>query len=289
MAIPILLKTTIGAVADDWNVGRFSLLAAHLRTLQDARGEQRYEVFARDRVESAAGDDRDLAQAATGAYAQLWLIAADTVGALTKTDIENIASFRRAGGGILLTRDHQDLGACLANLGALGATQYFQSVNPDPEPSRRCRDDRETLSISWPNFHSGANGDLQRVTPVEPVHALMKRPAGGVIQRLPAHPHEGAVGVPDSLGASARLIAQGHSTTTGTAFNLCVAVEEAGQGRAVSDSSFHHFCDYNWDPRRGCPSFVNETPGFEVLTSPRALDDVHSYVENIAAWLSRQC
>lgn len=288
MAIPILMKTTIGAVADDWNVGRFSLLAAHLRTLQDARGELRYEVFARDRVESAAGDDRDLAQAATGAYAQLWLIAADTVSALTETDIENIRRFRLGGGGILLTRDHQDLGACLSNLGALGATQYFQSVNPDPEPTRRCRDDRETPSISWPNFHSGANGDLQRVTPVDPVHALMKRPVGGVIERLPAHPHEGAVGVPDSLGGSARVVARGRSVTTGTAFNLCVAVEEAGQGRAVSDSSFHHFCDYNWDPRRGCPSFVNETPGFEVLNSPHALDDVHRYVENIAAWLSGQ-
>src|SRR5215831_9289048 len=288
MAIPILMKTTIGAVADDWNVGRFSLLAAHLRTLRDARGELRYEVFARDRVENAAGDDRDLALAATGAYAQVWLIAADTVGALTETDIENINGFRRAGGGILLTRDHQDLGACVTKLGALGATQYFQSVNPDPEPARRCRDDRGTPSISWPNFHSGANGDLQRVTPLEPVHVLMKRPAGGVIQQLPAHPHEGAVGVPDALGGSARVVAQGRSTTSGTAFNLCVAVEEAGQGRAVSDSSFHHFCDYNWDPRFGCPSFVDETPGFEVLSNPRALDDVHSYVENIAAWLDGQ-
>ena len=288
MAIPILLKTTIGAVADDWNVGRFSLLAARLRTLQDAHGQPRYEVFARNRVENAAGDDRDLAQAAAGAYAQLWLVATDTVGALTETDVENIARFRRAGGGILLTRDHQDLGACLAKLGALGASQYFQSVNPDPDPSRRCRDDQETPAISWPNFHSGANGDLQKVTVAEPVHALMKRPGGGIIQRLPAHPHEGAVGVPDSLGGSARVVAQGRSSTTGTAFNLCVAVEEAGQGRAVSDSSFHHFCDYNWDPRLGCPSFVNETPGFEVLSSPRALDDVHRYVENIAAWLSGQ-
>jgi hypothetical protein len=288
MAIPILLKTTIGAVADDWNVGRFSLLATHLRAVQDARGRLRYEVFARDRVENTAGDDRDLALAATGKYAQLWLIATDTVGALTETDVENIARFRRAGGGILLTRDHQDLGACLAKLGALGASQYFQSVNLDPDPSHRCRDDQETPAISWPNFHSGANGDLQKVTVAEPVHALMKRPGGGIIQRLPAHPHEGAVGVPDSLGGSARVVAQGRSSTTGTAFNLCVAVEEAGQGRAVSDSSFHHFCDYNWDLRLGCPSFVNETPGFEVLTSPRTLDDVHSYVENIAAWLAGQ-
>jgi hypothetical protein len=286
MAIPILLKTTIPSVADDWNVGRFSLLAQHLRNLRGTNGDARYTVVAHDRIESADGDDRDLADAGRGAYAQLWLIATDTVGALTNTDVENIARFRRAGGGILLTRDHQDLGACLTKLGALGASQYFQSVNPDPDPSRRCCDDQETPSISWPNFHSGANGDLQTVTATEPIHALMRRPRGGVMHRLPAHPHEGAVGVPDALSGSARVIAQGRSATTGCAFNLCVAIEEPGQGRAVADSSFHLFCDYNWDPRLGCPSFVTEKPGSEVLASPGALDDTYAYVENIATWLS---
>jgi hypothetical protein len=57
-------------------------------------------------------------------------------------------------------------------------------------------------------------------------------------------------------------------------------------GRAVSDSSFHHFCDYNWNPRMGCPSFVNERAGEDVLSSPDTLGDGHRYVENIAAWLA---
>ena len=57
-------------------------------------------------------------------------------------------------------------------------------------------------------------------------------------------------------------------------------------GRAVSDSSFHHFCDYNWNPRMGCPSFVSEPGGEDVLSSPDALDDGRRYVENIAAWLA---
>ena len=57
-------------------------------------------------------------------------------------------------------------------------------------------------------------------------------------------------------------------------------------GRVVSDSSFHHFCDYNWNPRMGCPSFVNEPPGAAVLARPDALDDTRQYVENIAAWLA---
>jgi hypothetical protein len=60
-----------------------------------------------------------------------------------------------------------------------------------------------------------------------------------------------------------------------------------GTGPAVSDPSFHHFCDYNWDPRKGAPTFVTEPPGDGVLDSPNSLDDTHRYVENIAA--RRQC
>lgn len=91
----ILLKTTIGALDNDWNVGGFSLLAEHLRSLKDSCGSPLYEVA-------------------------------------------------------LLSRDHQDLGACVTRLGALGATQYFHTANPDPDESHRHTDDRETPSISWP-------------------------------------------------------------------------------------------------------------------------------------------
>jgi len=286
MPTRILLKTTIGPLADDWNIGRFSLLAQHLREVKDSSGRSRYEVSARDRSENSRGDDTDFERAAAGAFDQLWLIAVDTTGALTETDVANIARFRQRGGGILLTRDHQDLGACLTKLGTLGATQYFQTCNPDPDPERRCRDDLDTPTISWPNFHSGANGDLQTVITPAPAHPLMSTASGDAVRRLPAHPHEGSVGVPEALRAGARVVAQGRSATTGVPFNICVAVEEPGLGRAVSDSSFHHFCDYNWNPRMGCPSFVNEPPGDGVLARPDALRDTHHFVGNIAAWLA---
>jgi hypothetical protein len=71
-------------------------------------------------------------------------------------------------------------------------------------------------------------------------------------------------------------------------FNLCVAVDTEAEGRAVSDASFHHLCDYNWDPRLGAPSFVSEAPGDAVLRHPERLADAHRYVENIAAWLDRR-
>lgn len=286
MQTRILLKTTISAIPDDWNVGRFSLLVEHLRALTDSSGRTLYDVFARDRVEDGARRDADLEDAAAGAYDQLWLIAADTTGALTSEDVENISRFRANGGGILLTRDHQDLGACLTKLGPVGATQYFHTVNVDPDGSHQCRDDIDTPSISWPNFHSGANGDLQTISVLEPIHPLMRVAEGRLIRRLPAHPHEGSVGVPASLQQSAREVAQGRSATTGAAFNICVAIEEPKQGRVVSDSSFHHFCDYNWNTQLGCPSFVDEPPGAQINSEPDALHDGHCYVQNIAAWLA---
>ena len=122
----------------------------------------------------------------------------------------------------------------------------------------------------------------------EPLHPILRRASGEPIRRLPAHPHEGAVGTPERLKDRARVIACGRSQRSGARFGLAVAVDEPGLGRAVSDSSFHHIADYNWDPRLGCPSFVTEPPGDEVLRDPAALDDVKTYVDNIAEWLSRR-
>jgi hypothetical protein len=286
MTTRLLLKTTIGAAQNDWNVGRFSLLAEHLRSLRDPSGTPLYEVVARNRAENAAGDDSDLAALADGAFDQLWLVGTDVTGALTAGDVEHVIRFRRRGGGTLLSRDHQDVGACITRLGPLGLTQYFHTANADPDESHRCLDDRETPSISWPNFHSGRNGDLQSVSPLEPLHPLMRRASGEGIRSLPAHPHEGSVGVPKTLETVARVVAHGRSLTTGARFNLCVAVEEPGMGRGVSDASFHHFADYNWDPRKGAPTFVTEPQGDGVLRSPDSLNDTHQYVENIAAWLA---
>ena len=161
------------------------------------------------------------------------------------------------------------------------------------DESRHVRDDIETKTISWPNYHSGRNGDFQKITPVEPVHELLLRPASpsGLIEFLPAHPHEGAVGVP-SGERRARVIATGQSLITGRSFNLAVALERAPDedgnllGRAVAESSFHHFVDYNWDVEKGCPSFVTEPPGDAIRNYPARLDDVKAYVRNLAQWLA---
>ena len=156
-------------------------------------------------------------------------------------------------------------------------------------PRRRRRDDdRFTISVSWPNYHSGKNGDVQKIRAAGPVHPLLRRPDGTVIDTLPAHPHEGAIGVPGD--EVARVIAVGKSLVSGKDFNLIVAFEGASGertlGRAAVESSFHHFADYNWDTRSGAPSFVDDPEGSAIARDPSLLADVKTYVRNAARWLA---
>jgi hypothetical protein len=289
--IKILLQTTIPWAEDDWSVERFSILREWLASLEDGEGNRLCEVTARDR-EPGGGDDPVLSALDASDFDELWLFAVDTGDGLTKTDCAGITRFRQRGGGVLATRDHQDLGSCLCTLGGIGAAHFFHTLNPEPDESRRCADDTQTTNISWPNYHSGSNGDFQEITPVEPVHELLRRDAhGGLIRFFPAHPHEGAVGVPAGE-RTARVIATGVSLQTKRPFNLAVAFDSSTDahgnrlGRGIAESSFHHFVDYNLDTDKGCPSFVAEPPGDGYRRDPAALEDIKAYVRNLALWLA---
>ena len=291
--VQILLQTTIPASDDDWTIDRFSLLHEHLSSITDEQGNPLYEITARNREDDGAGNDKLLTTLDTTKFDELWLFAVDTGNGLSKPDCEGITRFRQRGGGILSTRDHQDLGSSLCTLGGVGEAHFFHSRNLEPDTSRHARDDQDTVEISWPNYHSGANGNYQRVTVVEPVHELLKSSenSSGVIEYFPAHPHEGSVGVPES-GEHARVVATSVSQATGNTFNLVVALEadidRHGNrcGRAVAESSFHHFVDYNWDINKGCPSFLVEPPGHEIERDPARMRDIKTYVANLARWLA---
>ncbi len=289
----ILLQTTIPPTEDDWHIGRFSLLNEYLSGLRDEAGRLLCEVTARDRATNADGDDEVLSRLDATDFDELWLFAVDTGDGLTKADCHGITRFRQRGGGILSTRDHQDLGSSLCTLGGVGRAHFFHSKHQDPDETRRARDDQATTDISWPNYHSGSNGDYQVVTAAWPTHELLRNassPSGG-IEYFPAHPHEGGVGVPAGED-QARVIATGTSRVTKRPFNLIVAFETEQDrhgnmlGRAVAESSFHHFVDYNWDTSRGCPSFLAEPPGDQIKREPEKLADVKTYVRNLALWLA---
>ena len=285
--IKILLQTTIAQTDDDWHIGRFSLLSDYLRGLRAADGTPLTVVETRDRVPPGRPDPV-LSRLDESDYDQLWLFAVDTGDGLTQEDCAGISRFRRRGGGMMVTRDHHDLGSSVCNLGGVGSAHYFHSKNPHPDPSHRVNDDPDNPDIQWPNYHSGANGDYQEIQVTGAPHVLLSDPAspGRVIHYLPAHPHEGAVGAPPD-DSTARVIAKGHSSVTGREFNLMVAFEpSAAGGPAVAESTFHHFVDYNWDINTGAPSFVTDPPGNKLAKFPEALEDTRKYVRNLALWLA---
>jgi hypothetical protein len=287
MPIRILLQTTIPTTEDDWSIARFSMLHQYLASLQNESGEPLCEVVSRDRESDANGDDPILSTLADSDFDQLWLFAVDIGNGISLKDCEGITAFRKRGGGILATRDHMDLGSSLCTLAGVGDAHFFHTKNPDPDSTRHCIDDPYTTYILYPNYHSGRNGDYQVITRTDHDHDLLKNPdsPSGYIEFFPAHPHEGAVGTTDKT-PDARVIATGKSAVTGRSFNLAVAFDQPLLGRAVAESTFHHFCDYNWDPQTGCPSFVDEPPGNTMQTTPGALADIHAYMRNLALWLT---
>ena len=282
----ILLQTTIATRDDDWSIARFSRLGALLRDQRDQMGNPIYDVTMRDR-DPADAPDTVLSTIDTSDFDQLWLFAVDMGDGLTSEDCQAISRFRRNGRGLLVTRDHMDLGSSVCTLSGVGDAHYFHSSHQDPDPGRRKRDDPYTTSISWPNFHSGANGDFQEIEVVGAAHPVLanSRSPTGAIRYLPSHPHEGGIGAPD--GENARVILRGRSIVTGLAFNIAVAFEPGEHGGpAIAQSTFHHFADYNWDPASGAPSFVGEPPGDGLKRVPEAMADTHQYALNVAAWLA---
>ncbi|HEY2863729.1 MAG TPA: hypothetical protein VGK37_08940 [Casimicrobiaceae bacterium] len=154
---------------------RFSLLRSLLESQVDECGNPLFAVTTRNRL--GVESDPVLSTLDSSDVDELWLIAADEGDGMPIADREGITRFHRRGGGLLVTRDHQDLGSSVYNLGSVGGAHFFHSKNPEPDESRHVPDDVETKAISWPNYHSGRNGDFQKITPVEPVHELLLRPA----------------------------------------------------------------------------------------------------------------
>ena len=193
--IRILLQSTIPFTQDDWTIERFSLLRAYLSSLTNADGDPLVDVQVRNREANATGDDTVLSRLDRRDLDELWLFAADAGNGLTTRDCEAITRFRQSGGGILVARDHQDLGSSICTIGGIGAAHFFHSSHLDPDPSLRSRDDQDTPTVSWPNYHSGRNGDYQRVTVVEPVHELMRNPnsPSGLIEFFPHTRMKGAL------------------------------------------------------------------------------------------------
>jgi hypothetical protein len=283
----LLLQTTIEGDPDDWNIDRFGRLRAFLSGLKDTSGRPIFEVTARNRTRRGEPDPV-LSNLPASDFNQLWLFAVDNGDGLTAQDCEGIRQFRQLGGALMVTRDHMDLGSSICSLGPIGEAHHFHSRNCEPDEGRHRVDNPFAPGISWPNYHSGANGDFQQVWAVGAIHPVMRDrlSESGVIPYLPSHPHEGAVSAPRG-DPNSRVIVEGRSAITGRRFNIAIAFEQSSEGgRALAQSTFHHFADYNWDTSLGSPSFVSESPGNGMSTFPDALRSTKQYVLNVACWLA---
>src|SRR5215469_13009811 len=115
----ILLQTTIPYIEDDWHIGRFAQLRDLLAGMRNSDGSPRFEVTARNR-DAPGAPDHVLSKLDVSVFDELWLFAVDTGDGLTAADCEAIGRFRRRGGGLLVARDHMDLGSSVCTLGGVG-------------------------------------------------------------------------------------------------------------------------------------------------------------------------
>jgi hypothetical protein len=135
--IKILLQTTIVPTEDDWSIARFSLLADLLSKAVGDNGQSLYDVTVRDRGRLDAPDPV-LSTLDKSGFDQLWLFAVDTGNGLTPADCDAISRFRQVGGGLLVTRDHMDLGSSICALGGVGAAHFFHTPIKTPIRPRTC-------------------------------------------------------------------------------------------------------------------------------------------------------
>src|SRR4030095_13346528 len=123
--IRILMQTTIPFAEDDWHVCRFSLLRDELAALKDDAGNALCEVTTRNREIDTAGNDPVLSTLDQSDFDELWLFAIDLGDGLTTTDCQGITRFRQRGGGLMATRDHENLGTSLCTPRRTGQAPFF--------------------------------------------------------------------------------------------------------------------------------------------------------------------
>lgn len=255
----ILVQTTLREGEGEWQIDRFSSLVSLLH------GDG-HSVVARNRRPRADGSDPVLSSLDTSEFDELWLFAADRGNALAPADVRGILRFRERGSGIFTSRDSENIGVSLLNLGSVGHVNHFRTYN-------RQRRRRHEFGTAFDR--AGEKSEYRRIVPLEPVHELLrsKRSPSGVIEYFPAHPQEGALSVPPHA-PFARVIAMS-TTTTGDTHNLAIAIENERAydgrpcGRAVATSSLRHFENGRWNGHAGDPS--------------EAFKD---FARNIARWLA---
>lgn len=257
----ILVQTTLAQGEGEWGIDRFSSLAALLR----AEG---HTVVARDREPVQDGSDPILSTLDASPFDELWLFAGDRGNGLAPQDVRGILRFRERGGGVFTSRDSENAGMSLLNLGSVGLVNHFRKYN------RAIHRRRAHSPLVRGEIHTGS---YQRITPLHPVHELLRsdRSPSGVIEHFPASEPDTALSVP-SHAPFARVIAVSGDSDSGDTLNIAIAIEDERChdgtvcGRAVATSCLHQFADDRWNAESDGPSEIFK-----------------DFLRNSARWLAR--
>ena len=155
----------------------------------------------------------------------------------------------------------------------------FNTLFPPPNEI-----DASPQQLTLPRFDQYGNPN-----PAGEPHNVFRGKNGEWIQVLPDHEHEGAVVVPKDfpedvwpstgkIQPAPKYIAFGTDHRSGRRLNLLAAYDgdAVGLGRIISDSSWHHYLNFNL-----------ESLGVDNLDVPAA-DQIGQYYSNLVVWLAPQ-
>lgn len=278
-----LLLSTIATDANDWHIGRFSLLGTMIRTAGEEM-DPSFNLTISDYPTSDA--DRKVLQddLSTGRYGQIWLIAPDMDNGPDAGFFRALEAAVKGGTDLVIARDHTDLGCCLLELkdclDDVGQTQTFQRTWTDL-PKDREYADPACAAIVTPCVVTGQNGGVQicRQRAEHPLLNFASMIPGHLV--IPAHPHEGVI---RKVAASQTVLLSSFSITSGREQTTAIVDEAEGRGMVLHHSTFHHFADYNLDVAKGAPDFVLDPPSTQIAESPTLLNDIKAYVRSVVRY-----
>ncbi|QNI42280.1 hypothetical protein [Synechococcus sp. A15-28] len=278
-----LLLSTIATDANDWHIGRFSLLGTMIRTAGEEM-DPSFNLTISDYPTSDA--ERKLLQdnLSSGRYGQIWLIAPDLDNGPDAGFFRALEAAVKGGTDLVIARDHTDLGCCLLELkdclDDVGQTQTFQRTWTDL-PKDREYADPACAAIVTPCVVTGQNGGVQicRQRAEHPLLNFASMIPGHLV--IPAHPHEGVI---RKVAASQTVLLSSFSITSGREQTTAIVDEAEGRGMVLHHSTFHHFADYNLDVAKGAPDFVLDPPSTQTAESPALLNDIKDYVRSVVRY-----
>lgn len=281
-----LLLSTIATDANDWHIGRFSLLGTMIRTAGEEM-DPSFNLTISDYPTSDA--DRKVLQddLSSGRYGQIWLIAPDMDNGPDAGFFRALEAAVKGGTDLVIARDHTDLGCCLLELkdclDDVGQTQTFQRTWTDL-PKDREYADPACAAIVTPCVVTGQNGGVQicRQRAEHPLLNFVSMIPGHLV--IPAHPHEGVI---RKVSASQTVLLSSFSITSGREQTTAIVDEAEDRGMVLHHSTFHHFADYNLDVAKGAPDFVLDPPSTQIADSPALLNDIKAYVRSVVHYASR--